>query len=246
VSLSHLFPTAVAGALTLWLSGVQCVWPAYRVCRTKPQWHFIWQLLLWGSSHAAELSSRFQCDEKGEESQTNTGLAQSPIAKQCRWAQRDVHLDGRRPRWNREWALTFFFADETWFFSVPRLEGRSAKWNEKGITSPLWTWRPLLETRPPEGKYCYSLQDMLLLYSTNPLCSKQHHMIYFLYCRNIMETLHTVFKSMSSIFHVSLFSGWENWHVSSTKDSLKSSQPPTLATLKGIYSCTGSMYKPVV
>lgn len=91
----------------------------------------------------------FSAMRSEEESQTNRALAQSPIAKQCRRAQRGVPGESQEAEMKQKARSNLFVVDGTWFFSAARLKGRTARRNEKGITSAVQTWRPLPETGLP-------------------------------------------------------------------------------------------------
>lgn len=132
-------------------------------------------------------------------------------------------------------------------YSAARLKGRTAKWNEKGITSAVWTWRPLLETGLQYQWKVKKIKQILssfvghgykcLLYSACPLFYMQQYMTGTPPLLQKCYGNHTqYFKSFSSIFHFPLFSGWENRHVSSTKEYVKPSKPSTLTRLKVINS----------
>lgn len=79
-------------------------------------------------------------------SQTNRALAQSPISKQCRRAQREPPWGSQEAEMKQKARSNLFVVARTQFFSAARLKGRTVKWNERGITSAAQIRRPLQET----------------------------------------------------------------------------------------------------
>lgn len=165
--------------LAFGLSGVQCVWPAYRARGTKPRWHFIWRSLLWGLSHAAELSGRFQLDELGrgggKPNKRSSGTisyrqAAQASTKRRLWGSQEAEMK-RKARSN------LFVVAGTQFFSAGRLKGGTAKWNEKGITLAAGTRRPFLGKRTAVSIWKQILSSFvthghkcLIPYSVWPFC----------------------------------------------------------------------------
>lgn len=153
----------------------------------------------------------FRALRRGEESQTNRVLAQSPISKLCRRAWREPPWGSQEAEMKQKARSNLFVVARSQFFSAARLKGRTVRRNEKGITSAAQIWRPLLETglryqSKREGNkaniviLCRTWVQVSFVQSMVFVWHATIHDRHTSYCRSVMVIIHTISKAFHPFF----------------------------------------------